>query len=136
MSETNLRRLIKNMSPRLKEGEYVFCSIDKKTKIKEEFILGLFFEEEGKTVVLKKNIADILKLKYYSSMAWITLNVNSSLESIGLTAKVSTALADNGITCNVIAAYHHDHLFVSYKDRQKALTVLRNLSRDSMRLKL
>lgn len=31
---------------------------------------------------------------------------------MGLTAAVATALADDGIACNVVAGYHHDHLFV------------------------
>jgi hypothetical protein len=60
--------------------------------------------------------------------AWITLTVYSSLEAVGLTAAVSKALTDANISCNVIAAYHHDHIFVPIQDAQHAMKVLENLS--------
>ena len=40
------------------------------------------------------------------------LQVHSALDGVGLTAAVAGALAAAGIACNVIAAFHHDHLFV------------------------
>ncbi len=66
----------------------------------------------------------------HDAMRQITLDVNSSLEGVGLTAAVSAALADRGIACNVVAAYHHDHIFVPEKDAETALDVLFNLARD------
>lgn len=52
--------------------------------------------------------------------AWLTLTVNSALHAVGLTAAVSTALADKGIACNVLAGYYHDHLLVPYDRAQDA----------------
>ena len=46
--------------------------------------------------------------------AWITLGVESPLTAVGLTAAVSTALAEAGIACNVVAAMRHDHVFVPF----------------------
>ena len=63
------------------------------------------------------------------AFARITLMVHSALEGVGLTAAVSAALAQRGIACNVIAGFHHDHLFVPWDRRSEALAVLEALSR-------
>jgi uncharacterized protein len=47
---------------------------------------------------------------------------------VGLTAAFATALANAGISCNVVAAYYHDHLFVPVQDAEKAMAVLRSLA--------
>jgi len=64
-------------------------------------------------------------------MAWITLTVHSSLEAVGLTAAFATALGNAGISCNVIAGFYHDHLFVGKDDAHTALTVLRELAKNA-----
>ena len=51
----------------------------------------------------------------------------SSLETVGLTAAFSKALTEEEISCNVVAAFHHDHLFVPFEQRDKALEILRRL---------
>jgi uncharacterized protein len=69
-----------------------------------------------------------LQLSYSFVAAWITLTVHSSLEAVGLTATFSKALAENNISCNVVAAYYHDHIFVDAKDAAKAMKILHILS--------
>jgi len=54
--------------------------------------------------------------------------VHSSLEAVGLTAAFSKALADSGISCNVVAAFYHDHIFVDRKDGEKAMIILNRFS--------
>ncbi|WP_232815997.1 ACT domain-containing protein [Chryseobacterium capnotolerans] len=61
--------------------------------------------------------------------SWITLEIHSSLSAVGLTAKFSQALSDAGISCNVVAAYFHDHIFVDEKDTTQAIKVLNALKR-------
>jgi len=61
--------------------------------------------------------------------AWITLSVHSSLEAVCLTAPFSKALADKGISCNVIAGFYHDHIFIGEGDKEKAILVLRNMQK-------
>jgi uncharacterized protein len=128
-AETNLQKLLQTMQPCLNEGQYVFCTTDNTKNINDGDILFLFKETEGITVVVKKEVADALKLSYDFIAAWITLNVYSSLKAVGLTAAFSTALANEGISCNVVAAYYHDHIFVDENDAIKAMEVLANLSK-------
>ena len=87
-----------------------------------------FKEEEGYTFILTKQSADELGLQYSFIAAWITLNVHSSLEAVGLTAAFSKVISDNGISCNVVAAFYHDHIFVNSQDVGKAMKVLQSLS--------
>jgi hypothetical protein len=60
--------------------------------------------------------------------ARITLGIESSLEAVGLTARVGTALAERGIGANMIAACHHDHVFVPWERREEAMAALEALS--------
>jgi hypothetical protein len=126
--ETNLNTLLKNMTPILNEGDYVYCNVPTITLADIADILGLFKEEEGFTIILKKEIADQLHLEYSYIAAWITLTIPSSLEATGLTAAFATALAQENISCNVVAAYYHDHIFVAKKDADRAMEALKRLS--------
>jgi hypothetical protein len=60
-------------------------------------------------------------------MSRIVLEVHSALDGTGLTAAVSRALEWAGIACNMVAAYHHDHVFVPQGDADRALGVLKRL---------
>ena len=126
--EKDLCTLLKTMQPRHNPGDYVFCMIDDLKQIDFENIILFFREQEGNTVVIKKELADSLKLNYSFTAAWITLTVHSSLEAIGLTAAFSKALSEAGISCNVVAAFYHDHIFVDKKDVTIAIETLNKLS--------
>lgn len=122
--ETNLDKLLKTMQPLLNSGSFVFCSVADTTAINEADIIFSFKEKEGITVVVPQQTADVLQLHYSFVASWITLTVHSSLEAVGLTAAFSKALAAAGISCNVVAAYYHDHIFVNKNDADKAMEVL------------
>ena len=116
------------MRPVLNTGRYVFTKVDASFQISFADIIASFKEEENTTLVLKKKKADTLQLPYEGIYSWITLTVHSSLEAIGLTAAVSKALTEHKISCNVIAAYYHDHIFIAENDAKKAIEILNNLS--------
>ncbi|WP_367180401.1 ACT domain-containing protein [uncultured Muriicola sp.] len=81
-------------------------------------------------MIIKKELADAKNLKYSFVAAWITLTVHSSLEAVGLTAAFSSALSEQGISCNVVAAFFHDHIFVDKKDAEKAMEILNKFSQE------
>jgi hypothetical protein len=126
--EKNVDSLLKTMNPVLNQGDYVFCISKEGSQAIMQNAVMIFKEAEGFTYILDKNIADTLQLEYSFVAAWITLTVHSSLEAVGLTAAFSKALADENISCNVVAAFFHDHLFVDKKDAEKTMQVLRRFS--------
>ena len=127
--EKDLKKLLKNMEPVLNSGEYVFTTVSHFNDILRMDTLFEFKEKEGITIVLEKNKADALKLSYHFIFSWITLKVHSSLEAVGLTAAFSSALTKHKISCNVVAGFYHNHIFVITKDAQKAIDILTNLSK-------
>jgi len=126
--EKDLAKLLKSMKPKHNPGDYVFCTLKNVEKFDLTNVEMFFKEDEGFTIIIKKEIADRLHLEYSVIMSWITLTVHSSLEAVGLTAAFSKALSENDISCNVIAAYYHDHIFINKKDTEKAIEVLTKLS--------
>ncbi len=115
--EEDLDTLLVLLEPSLLPGDFVFCTAAnlKYGDFAELQPLASYQEEEGLTLVLAKQSADVAGLAYDSVFNCITLMVHSSLDAVGLTAAVSGKLAANGISANVMAAYHHDHVFVPRK---------------------
>ena len=126
--ETSLTTLLRSMSPELNDGDYVFCTLKDGQVPHGCEIIGSFREREGLTLILERSQAEQAGLAFDYVAAWITLNVHSALQAVGLTAAFATALGQAGISCNVIAGYYHDHLFVGQADAQRALSVLRQLA--------
>lgn len=130
--ETDLNKLLQGMSPELNEGEFVFCTMDATQRAVALNPLGMFQEKEAITIILHREQADNASLPYSVVCAWITLNIHSSLEAVGLTAAVSKALTAANISCNVVAAFYHDHIFVPVKDAQRAINELMKLVQQEM----
>ena len=126
--ETDLAGLLASMQPVLNPGEYVFCTVATPGRVPMELVLGSFREAEGLTMIMARADADAHGIPYGAIMAWLTLTVHSSLAAVGLTAAVAVALSYEGISCNVVAAYYHDHLFVGHTDAARALQALKLLA--------
>ncbi|UYZ82847.1 ACT domain-containing protein [Entomomonas sp. E2T0] len=127
IGETDLKKLLTGMSPHLNEGEYVYCQLPDNIQLPMDIVIAFFREQEGNTFILSKENADQLSLNYQYIAAWITLTIQSSLDAVGLTAAVAQALATANISCNVVAAYSHDHIFVRSEDATKAMAVLKSI---------
>jgi predicted N-acetyltransferase YhbS len=129
--ETNLQALLATLHPVLRDGEYVYVLWPHGRPL-DAGIQAAVREAEGLTVVLPRETADSLGLPYDFVGAWITLQVHSEVEAVGLTAAVGKALTDARISCNVLAGFHHDHLLVPIADAPRALEVLHELSAASL----
>ena len=127
---TDLSDLLAHLQPVLLPHAYVFCHVDSARRAACLALppLATFREAEGLSVVLRRSHADALGLPYDSVHGCITLTVRSSLQAVGLTAAIATALAAEGLSANVIAAFHHDHVFVPDVDAQRALRILQGLA--------
>ncbi len=123
--ETDIRKLLQTMRPQLRPDSYVFVSVDDTPPGLEP--VATVREVEGLTLVLRREDADAAGLPYDFVAAMITLQVHSALEAVGLTAAVATELADAGMSCNVIAGYFHDHLFVPADRATEAMRLLDGL---------
>jgi len=126
--ETDLAKMLRTLTPVRQPGTYVFCTVASLHGLDVSESVGQFREPEGITLILPQATADRLQLPYSYEAAWLILTVHSSLEAVGLTAAFAQALATAQISCNVVAGYYHDHLFVATRDADKALETLRRLA--------
>lgn len=126
--EVDLARLLTTMQPVVREGEYVFVSL---TRLPDVDCEATIREDEGVTCVVRRSVADDMGWAYDFVAGWITLEVHSALAAVGLTAAVSHALTSQGISCNVIAGYFHDHLLVPIDRVPDATRALEGLSATS-----
>jgi hypothetical protein len=102
--------------PALDPVEYAFELVAEAPPLGDAF--ALIRETEGVTVIC-------------SGKGWarIMLQVHSSRAAVGLTARIAESLAAHGISANMVAAFHHDHVFVPWERRDEALKILGNLSK-------
>jgi hypothetical protein len=123
----DLNELLRTLHAVRHEGVYVFCLLPPQYDIGTLPAVGTFREEEGWTAVLEERTAAALGLAAIFRAEWITLTVHSDFEAVGMTAAVASALTEVGISCNVVAAVHHDHVFVPVGQGEGALAALARL---------
>lgn len=112
-----------SLRPQLHEGEYVFTTVAEGVPLGVAPVVTVA-EPEGLTLVLTREDAEHAGLAYDYVAGWITLLVQTTLDQIGITASFSAKLAEAGISCNVVAGYHHDHLFVPHDRADEAVALL------------
>lgn len=110
-------RMVAEMAPRLDAQAWRFVVVADGDLPADVF--AIIREDEGLSAIVPGEGGDFAR---------ITLMLHSALEGVGLTAAVAGALASAGIACNVVAGFHHDHLFVPWQRREEALAVLQRLS--------
>ena len=128
--ETDLDILLRQLKPTARPEVFVFCTVANATYgdlgATEPF--ASVQEEEGLTLILVQAQADGAELHYNGTFRCITLTVHSSLQAVGITAVIATKLAQHQISANVVAGFHHDHVFVPAHQVENALEALTSLT--------
>lgn len=121
-ANTDLSTMIATMQPRLDPVTYVWATAE---KVPDGVTpVATIREDEGLTVVCSQDDADAAGLDHTFPCARITLDLHSSLEAVGLTAAFAATLGKAGISANVVAGYHHDHIFVPLDRADDAVEAL------------
>jgi len=123
---TDLQAMLATLESVARPDEYVYSVVAKDHPV-VAVAHATVREDEGLTVVIRRVDADAWGMAYEFVAAWLTLTVHSSLEAIGLTAAFARSLGEAGISCNVLAGFHHDHILVPVSERDHALEVIRSL---------
>jgi hypothetical protein len=126
---SDLDTLLVSMQPEVQPGVYVFAALPHDAAASGAGIVATVREREGLTVVMEEGVARAAGIEPLFRAAWITLTVHSDLNAVGLTAAFARALGEANISCNVIAAAYHDHIFVPVDDAARAMGALFDLQR-------
>ena len=124
----DLNTLLSRMQPELHPGRYAFVVLPAGFVLDPAQVVASVREPQGLSAILPEQTALDLGLPVALTASWITLTVHSDLAAVGLTAAFSQALGQAGISCNVVAGVHHDHLFVPVEQAPAAMDVLNALS--------
>lgn len=124
----DLHEMLSDLAPFLAEAPYVFTKTDVLTEGLVNQSFACVKEAEAYTFIMEQKVADFFKLPYHYLAAKITIQVHSALDAVGLTAALATQLANHNMSCNVVAGFYHDHLFVNYEHGSRAVEVLLALS--------
>ncbi len=130
---SDLNLLLRTMEPQLQDGSFVYVLSDGNPDMTDRRVIATIREAEGLSLIVEKSFAIEQGLQPHFECAWITLNVNSDLAAVGLTAAFASALGNARISCNVVAGLHHDHIFVPVAQAHAALDVLRALQQNAYR---
>jgi hypothetical protein len=133
---SDLGELLKGMRPNLREGRYFISSVEESQLMAIVSVLDqvvdIFREDEGFSVVFSENALEEMRgisgSRAAGPFAWISLDVYSDLMAVGFLARITEALAAEKISVNAFSAFHHDHIFVPYEKRERAMDVLAGLT--------
>ena len=121
-----LELLLAGMVPVLDGRDYGYACVPKLPA--GVAVFATVAEAEGLTLVALAADLAAAGIGHQAGWARISLTVVSDLAAVGLTAAIAGALAGQGISANVVAGYHHDHIFVQRDRADEALAVLTALS--------
>jgi len=122
----DLGKMLATMSVSVRPGRFTVASVTESVHVGNgvEVVLR---EAEGFTVVATVEAAERNGWPVGFVAAWLTLEVHSALEAVGLTAAVARVLGESGISCNVLAGFYHDHILVQADRADDAVQCIEGL---------
>ena len=123
--ETDLGVMLATLDVERRPGVFTFVAVRDPGPTLVASSHAMVVEGELTTLVVTVDDARAAGLEVVTEMAWLSLTVQSSLEAVGLTAAFATTLGNEGISCNVLAGFHHDHLLVPHHRADDAMAALR-----------
>lgn len=123
----DLNTILANLSVTRRPGVFAFVPLPHPVELGDR-IHAVVREAEGVTVITTVEAARERGWEWEFEAAWLTLEVHSALEAVGLTAAVAEALAAEAIPCNVLAGYYHDHLLVPVERTDDAIRAITSLA--------
>jgi hypothetical protein len=130
--ETNA--MIAGMAPVALSGRWHFCTVaadDPRCDRLRLIARATLDETEGWSLILDEAAAVAEGMTTDMPMTQISLEVHSALDGIGLTAAISKALTEAELPCNIVAGYHHDHIFVPSGRADEAVALLRARAKEA-----
>jgi hypothetical protein len=127
----DLHDLCRQMTPSIAHGVFVYCTFSDFRLPQGLEPICTFHESEGLTAIVGKSQAEAAGVPYTFPCRLITLAVHSSLDAVGFLACITDRLAQAGIACNAVAAFHHDHLFVPEARAAETLELLHGLAAEA-----
>lgn len=124
--ETDLAKMLSSLRVSRRPETYTVVTLPQSIALAEG-IEAVISETEGTTAIVTTEEAERRGWPVGFRAAWLTIEIHSALEAVGLTAAMATALGARGIPCNVLAGYYHDHLLVPVERVDEAIAVLENL---------
>ena len=128
MAVRDLQTLLASLEPVLHPGPYGFACLAPGRDMPGGVVpFATVAEAEGLTLVALEAELAAAGVAFQGGWARISLTVTSDLAAVGLTAAIAAALTARGISANVIAGYHHDHVFVQGDRAEEAVAALQSL---------
>ena len=122
--ELDLERMLSELRVSIRDDTYCMVSLVAPDEELRASAAAMITETEAVTLVITTAQAQDRGLPFDFPAAWLTLDVHSSLHAVGLTAAVARMLTDDGIPCNVLAGFYHDHLLVPVGEAERVKAIL------------
>jgi hypothetical protein len=126
IGETDLVKILATLTVLRRDEPVTMVTVPDAVRVGDGIYMVLA-EDEGTTVVA--TVAEAQRRGWPTDFraAWLTIEVHSSLDAVGLTAAMSRVLTEHNIPCNVLAGYYHDHLLVPLELADQAIAALESL---------
>ncbi len=127
--ETDLATILDSISVSVRPDRYVLVALPEGAVLPTlgNGVAALVTENEGTTAIATVERASEQRWEYEFVASWLTIDVHSSLEAVGLTAAFSAQLGRRGIPCNVVAGFYHDHILVPVDKTDEAVDAIEAL---------